>query len=422
MSGRAERDVNGILLLYHFIAPYAETVMEHAAALETFSRFHVWSLNTSERFPDALRGLRFRVVVLHYSLFGSAPFRLSPEFLEYLRGSDGSLRIAFFQDEYDNTRERFAFIDEYSVDWIYTLLRPTEADRVYGRLAHRPRLLSTIPGFAGDGLLKQASRWARSEADRSIDIGYRGRRLPYYMGRGAQEKAGIGERFAARAAGMGLALDIASEETSRLYGDAWYRFLGSSKAVLGVEAGVSIFDLDGAVRIETEQLLAGEPSLSFDDVSRRILSPREDNLFYRTISPRHFEAAAFGTCQILFDGSYSGILEAGGHYIPLRKDFANFDEVIRTFLDRGHRAKIVANARRDLIDSGRYSYLEFVKGFDDELDRAGVITADQPRPSDVDRRVGRGAVARRLESRLRTRFWRWRLRRRRSRARPASGS
>jgi hypothetical protein len=336
---------------------------------------------------------------------------LSEAFLDYLREHDGSLRIAFFQDEYDNSPERFAFIDDYSVDWIYTLLRPEEADLVYGQRAHRPRLLSTIPGFVGDGLLQQASRWARPEADRSIDIGYRGRRLPYYMGRGAQEKAEIGDRFAASAAGTGLALDIASDETRRLYGDAWYRFLGSSRAVLGVEAGVSIFDLDGTIRIETELLLAREPGLPFEEVSQRTLSRWEGNVYYRTISPRHFEAAAFATCQILFEGSYSSILQAGVHYIPLRKDFANFDEVIRTFLDRGQRAEIVANARRDLIDSGRYSYAEFVREFDAELERAGAIAADEPRAGDVDRRLGRGALARRLESRLRTRIWRWRVRR-----------
>jgi len=412
MSRSGAREVDGILLLYHFVAPYAETVMDHAGALEQFSRFPVWSLNTSERFPAALNRLRFRVVVLHYSLFGTAPFRLSRAFREYLRENRASLQVAFFQDEYDHVSERFAFIDEFGVDWIYTLLAPREAELVYGRRAHPARLFSTIPGFVSDGLREKARRLAPAESDRPVDIGYRGRSLPFYMGRGAQEKADIGRQFAARAQGLGLALDIASDEGSRLYGEAWYRFLGSCKAVLGVEAGVSIFDLDGQAKIAVETLRSREPDLSFEDVSRRVLSGLEDNIPYRTISPRHFEAAAFDTCQILFKGSYSGIMQAGTHYIPLRKDFANFDDVMRAFLDRGERAQIVANARRDLIESERYSYREFVRGFDDELERAGLMADGASRPTEVDRALARGASIRRAEARLRTRFWRWRMARR----------
>jgi hypothetical protein len=412
MSRSDAREVDGILLLYHFIPPYAETVLEHAGALERFSRFPVWSLNTSERFPNALRELRFRVVVLHYSLFGSAPFRLSPAFREYLRANRADLQVAFFQDEYDHVPERFAFIDEFGVDWIYTLLAPPDAELVYGRSTHRPRLFSTIPGFVSDDLRDKARRFARAESDRPIDVGYRGRALPFYMGRGAQEKAAIGHQFAERAQGLGLALDIDSDEGSRLYGDAWYRFLGSCKAVLGVEAGVSIFDLDGRTRIAVEKLRSREPDLSFEGVSRRVLSGLEDNIRYRTISPRHFEAAAFGTCQILFEGSYSGILRAGTHYIPLRKDFANFDDVMRAFLDRGERARIVANARHDLIDSDRYRYREFVRGFDDELAGAGLMADGAAGAPDVDRALARGAFMRRAEARLRTRYWRWRMARR----------
>jgi hypothetical protein len=416
MSRSEAREVDGILLLYHFIPPYAETVLEHAEALERFSRFPVWSLNTSERFPKALHDLRFRVVVLHYSLFGSAPFRLSPAFREYLGANRSSLLIAFFQDEYDHVPERYAFVDEFGVDWIYTLLAPADAELVYGRRTHRPRLFSTIPGFVSDRLHDKARRFARPEPDRPIDVGYRGRRLPFYMGRGAQEKAAIGRQFAAKAQGRELALDIASDEGSRLYGDAWYRFLGSCKAVLGVEAGVSIFDLDGQARIAVEELRSREPDLSFEEVSRRVLSELEDNIPYRTISPRHFEAAAFDTCQILFEGSYSGIMQAGTHYIALQKDFANFDDVMRAFLDRGERARIVANARQDLIESERYSYREFVRGFDDELERAGLMADGDTRAPEVDRALARGAFIRRAEARLRTRFWRWRMSRRRSRA------
>lgn len=407
------REATGILVLYHFIPPYAETVLEHALSFERFSRFPVWSLNTSERFPRALGGYRFNVVLLHYSLFGSGEYQLNEEFLDYLRGSPASLRVAFFQDEYYHAAQRFAFIDENRVDWVYTLLQPTDAERIYGARTHGPRLFSTIPGFVGDDLLRQASRFSRPQSERRIDIGYRARTLPFYMGRGAHEKSEIGRRFAALTKDRGLRVDIATDEASRLYGDAWYRFLGSCRAVLGVEAGVSVFDIDGEARAATEDLLAREPGLSFEEVSERVLQRWEDNVFYRTVSPRHFEAAAFDTCQILFEGSYSGILEAGIHYLPLRKDFANLDEVIRSFRDDELRSRIVAAARRDLIESGLYSYETFVREFDDELERAGVLVGG-PRQRAVDRALARGAWLRRTERQMRTAYWRLRLAMRRA--------
>jgi hypothetical protein len=406
--GEALRSVDGILVLYHFIPPYAETVLEHATAFERHSRFPVWNLNTAERFPATLNKLRFRVVVLHYSLFGSSEYQLSPAFLEYLRQNPDGLRVALFQDEHTHSGKRFAFINDYAIDWVYTLLQPGDAMRVYGQHARRPRLFSTIPGYVGDALLNRAATFARPDAERRIDIGYRARTLPYYLGRGAREKSEIGRQFARRAARLGLTLDIATDEADRLYGDDWYRFLGSCRAVLGVEAGVSIFDVDDQVRPATDAYLARHPNASFEEVSKQVLAPWEDNIPYRTISPRHFEAAAFDTCQILFEGSYSGILRPGTHYIPLLKDFSNFDEVIRTFRDDDDRARIVGNARRDLIDSGRYSYAAFVREFDDELERAGVLVPG-PRPREVDEALARGARLRRTERRLRTAYWRLRL-------------
>ena len=407
-SASPAREVDGVLVLYHFIPPYAETVLEHALAFERYSNFPVWSLNTAERFPPALADLRFRAIVLHYSLFGSADYRLDGAYLDYLRRG-GSLLVGFFQDEYQHCAQRFAFIDDFAVDWVYTLLRPAEAATVYGGRTHGPRLFTTIPGLVGSDILREAAAFARPESERPIDIGYRARTLPFAAGRGGREKSEIGRRFAELAATSGLTLDIATDEADRLYGDAWYAFLGSCHAVLGVEAGVSIVDLDDQVLPAVDAYLTGHPSATFEEVEQAVLAPWEDNVFYRTISPRHFEAAAFGTCQILFEGSYSGLMEAGTHYIGLRKDFANLDEVIAAFRDPAERARIVANARRDLIDSGRHTYQVFVNEFDAELGRAGITPPTGARPRDVDRALGRGATMRRTERRLRTAYWRLRM-------------
>ncbi len=85
----------------------------------------------------------------------------------------------------------------------------------------------------------------------------------------------------------------------------------------------SIFDIDDTVRPQYERLTAEHPGISFDEAYAKLLHRFEDKIRYRTISPRHFEAAAFRVCQILFEGRYSEIMQPMIHYIPLKKDFSN---------------------------------------------------------------------------------------------------
>ncbi|MBT8506740.1 hypothetical protein B1F79_04690 [Coxiella-like endosymbiont of Rhipicephalus sanguineus] len=71
------------------------------------------------------------------------------------------------------------------------------------------------------------------------------------------------------------------------------------------------------------------------EVAERILELLEsigEKIDYNQISPRHFEAVATKTLQILYEGEYSNILKPWVHYVPLKKDYSNFDEVCNFFL------------------------------------------------------------------------------------------
>jgi hypothetical protein len=363
--------VNGILLLYdHPLEPNAPTIMEHVEAFARHSRFKVWSVNTGLGFPKSLGELDFTTLVLHYSLFGSLPWKLDAYFERYL-GRSTAYKIAFFQDEHQLGPQRFDFLNRYEVDCVYTLLDPAYWDEVYRRHTNVSKLVHTLPGYVTDDLVGLAGRLTKPYEEREIDVGYRTRTLPPYMGRGAQEKVEIAHRFRERAQGTDLVVDIGVDEESRIYGAAWFEFLANCRAVLGTEAGVSIFDTTGAVREEYERLLATDPVLSPTEVFAR-LDRWEGNIFYRTVSPRHFEASALRVCQILFEGTYSGVLRPMVHYLPLKKDFSNFDDVIRDFRDPGVWREVTDSAYRDLIASGSYTYERFVASFDEELVAAGV--------------------------------------------------
>jgi hypothetical protein len=222
-----------------------------------------------------------------------------------------------------------------------------------------------------DDLIELAKKLTKPEQSRQIDIGYRARQLTFYKGKGAQEKHEIAMTFHQYAKHLDLKLNIETQEQQRIYGKAWYEFVADCRGMLGVEAGVSIFDTEDVVRLAYEKLILENPQISFEEMSQKLLNQWEDNIFYRTISPRHFEAAALRVCQILFEGKYSGIMQPMVHYIPLKKDFSNFDEVIRLFQDETVRYELTENAYRDLIASGKYSYKNFIQTFDNELSKEG---------------------------------------------------
>jgi len=367
---------NGILLIYnHRLTKNASTLMEHINSFSDHSQFKVWAVNTELGFPHELNNLQFQVILLHYSLFGNY---LSKSFQAYLKQSEASYKIAFFQDEHHTCQKRFEFINRFAIDCIYTLLEPAYFKDVYQKYTTAPKLVSNIPGYVSDSMILKAQKFAKTDDARNIDIGYRCRQLSFYMGKGSQEKHEIGVRFLASESG--LKLDIKTTEAFRLYGDEWYKFLGNCKGCLGVEAGASIFDIEDYVKTEHDRLLSENPKLTFEDMSNRLLKPWEENIPYRTISPRHFEAAAFRICQILYESEYSGIMKPMVHYIPLKKDFSNFNEVIHLFNDKHLRQQITENCYRDLIASGKYNYETFINGFDQDLIALGFtprITQDE---------------------------------------------
>ena len=133
--------------------------------------------------------------------------------------------------------------------------------------------------------------------------------------------------------------------------------------MLGVEAGTSIFDTKDQMKNEMEQYIKENPLTSDEQLWDKILKPYEKVINYRSISPRIFESAIFRNLMILFEGEYSSVLEAGKHYIELKKDFSNINEVIEMAQDPELYNKITNRAYSDLIESGKYSYQSFIQDF-----------------------------------------------------------
>lgn len=369
-------NTNSILVLFtqKLLMSDASTIMENVHSFKKHSAFSVVELNTEYGFPSFLKNYDFSVIALHYSLFGLGyHYTLSSEFLTFLKKNKAT-KVAFFQDDYRHCQKRFKFINDLNIDIVYTCLPEGYTEQVYKQNSNAKTVKSYLCGYIEEEFINKALKYVKPDYDRSIDISYRARKLPYVMGKGAQEKHLIGDKFTKLCVekNINLNLDISNRTEDRIYGDDWYRFLANSKAILGVESGVSLFDLDGKATEETNIYLKSHPDARFEDVERAVLYKYDNNINYRVMSPRIFEAIALKCCLIHFEGNYSGIIKPDTHYIALKKDFSNFDEVIQKFKDGKFRKKLTDNAYNDIIMSDKYTYRTFISEFDNELINLGL--------------------------------------------------
>jgi hypothetical protein len=81
---------------------------------------------------------------------------------------------------------------------------------------------------------------------------------------------------------------------------------------------------------------------------------------FSAISPRLFEAAALGVCQILEPDYYVDGLEPWTHYLPLEADFSNIEEIFVTMDDDERCEEIVQASQELLLRSGQFTYGAFV--------------------------------------------------------------
>ena len=204
-------------------------------------------------------------------------------------------------------------------------------------------------------------------APRPLDIGYRSREVPYYLGDLGREKRIIADRFDTIAREHGFRSDISVRERDRRYGRRWLDFLAASRCVLGSASGASVIDFTGSIRRNCERHLSLYPESTYAEVKQRFFAEIDWQVVIDTVSPRTFEAAAFRCTLIQHEGGYADILEPERHYICVRRDYSNIEDVIDRMRDRAYCQRLADNAYRDLIASRAYSYRTFAAQFDRRL-------------------------------------------------------
>ena len=360
-----------VLLVAHYDPSGPPAVREQVACIQAASSHGVTVLNTFEhrppqspRFP--LSG--YHVVLVHNTQsYDVDNIRALEQLFDVSLAAFDGLKLAMKQDENHRFRETDACLATFGFHDIFTCLPPEAVPLIYPACnARGVRFHRMLTGYVNPPWRRRAC-----EDKRPIEIGYRGSMQPLSFGRLAYDKRRIGELVSGLAGRFGLVCDISSQWQHRLSGEAWIKFLRSCRATLGCESGASVFDLDGTLERrcrEAEAVLGPfKEDAGYAEAYLAHLSDLEDRIHYNQISPRHFEAAAARTLQVMLPGNYSGIFIPGKHFIELDRSGSNLAEVLDMVRDDARREEMVERAFEEIV-MDRQNWIEhFVARLDDVI-------------------------------------------------------
>jgi glycosyltransferase involved in cell wall biosynthesis len=365
-----------VLVLFDGRSVHVKTIQHHLRAVGLFSHHHVYYAPATHGEWCEYDLCAFDVIVQHYCIRVSPPDDLSKSYRNALRDYPG-LKVLFIQDEYDWTNRALDHIEELGFQLVYTCVSPDQVHKVYPRERFSQVVFATtLTGYVPFD--HDPSRSVTPLAQRKNLIGYRGRRLGYWYGDLGQEKQRIGDEMRAICDTRGLVTDIETDDSKRIYGDAWFEFLEDSRATLGTESGSNLFDFDGQAKAQVEAELRANPAATYAEIRAKCLQHLEGKVIMNQISPKLFEAIIQRTALVLFEGTYSGIVQPGEHFIELKKDFSNVDEVLAKVQDLAYLEQLAERAYRDIVASGRYTYQAMVQAFDQKLAEFGVGSRSRP--------------------------------------------
>lgn len=347
------------VLIIHALRPTSrKTTIDHLLAFrEHLPNADVSYLHFAQPIPkDALALVEPDLLIVNYDYLN---YRFTPLW-PYIRSRHRDLArrarrvVAIAQDDFWAHR----LLDNWCVAWgVERVLTPIDTDRevLYPRTARRAEFRTVLTGYAPSHI--EATPRLR---DRPIDLGQRVRATPPHLGHFAQLKSEQAVVLAKAARSAGFVIDVSTKVEDSLVGEAWPRFLQSCKFTTGMKGGASIADPFGLLYNRVEAYLSRRSQKEASTDSFKFLRRHDGRYQFSAVSPRLFEAASAGTCQILRRDDYLGALEPWTHYVPLEHDFSNMTEVLYAMRDLDQCEEIASNATNRLIATREFGYQHLV--------------------------------------------------------------
>ena len=319
--------------------------------------------------PNHFEQIKFDLVIFH-KLFIHGRFKgfKNEQFKQkhlintaWLKGFD-TVKIVMTQDEWYGSDFICKFIDDYNISKVFTVAPQSEWNKIFGKVKNKSvEYIEVLTGYFDQTIINMVEEKKKLQRKRRTDVGYRAFKNPPMLGRFGFLKTQIADTFNEFLKNKNLIIDISTQSKDTIYGDKWYDFLLDCRFQLGVEGGATVQDNDGAIWFKGNDYIAKHPDASFEQIEEACFKGKDGKFDLKALSPRHLEACLTETCQVLIEGHYNGILKPDVHYIPVKPDFSNLEEVFSKMQNTELTKYLVANAYNDIVLSNKYTYKAFVQ-------------------------------------------------------------
>jgi hypothetical protein len=281
------------------------------------------------------------IIILHSATGDNMSILLKTA--EWFKKRLGKL-VVFIGNEYNLMADKIKFIRSVEADYVCSQL-PFEAACWLYRDCKRSQIL-VLPHALNPKLY-----FPDPCSHRTIDIGFIGHLYHNFIG--DMERTNLIQFFQRNGRGLGMSCDI---RTQRLPREEWAQFLRRCRGILGAESGTYYLDRTGQIIEDVKKYAQRHPKVSFQEIYDLYFKNRQNCVSGKAISSRHFEPIGTKTCQILVEGEYNGILKADEHYIGVKKDLSNIEDVIQRFKDNSYRRSMVERAYEYVMDNHTYRH------------------------------------------------------------------
>jgi len=363
-----------ILIIYKSVEyPLRKTIEEHLYSFKRYTDAECYYIKldtgfqylrqTNKPIPTYLTKIDFDIIIFHYGFLATR--FVDKNYMDIAVNqampfmNSKAIKVIIPQDEWLHTNALNDFINRFNIDVIFTVAPKTEWKKIYDQINHdKVKFYPVLTGYVDDHAIKKIETFVRT-IKKTIDIGYRASNQPQWMGRHGYLKSQIAGIFRNASKKYNLKTDISIDPKDIFLKEKWYKFLARCKYMIGVEGGATVLDKSGEIWKKGSAYVKERPNASFEEIEEACFPGLDGQLQLIAISPRHLECCMSRTCQVLVEGTYNGILKPNIHYLEVKADFSNLDNVLNIIKEDSIREEITDNAYRDIILSEKYSYRSF---------------------------------------------------------------
>ena len=334
---------------------YINTIKEYKSSFGKYSELmdieYLDVKNNLRILTEKLKTEHWDIIIFFYDIDFRSLNKVSIDIKNLIRNF---FTICIWQDEYHCQKIKSQIIEDFDIN--LTFVNVSEKDAVIIFNNTKSIFKNVLTGYVPDIKYERIPISARK-----TNIFYRSTPLHYIYGDLGQQKTNIGKKIKAYAQNSEIITDIEWEYNKKIFKEEWYIKLLNSKVTLATECGCKVFDFEPRLT-KINAILKTNPNYTYEQAKKDFnIIPMYEAC---QVSPKMFEAAKLGTVLIMFEGEYKNIFKANIHYIELKKDYSNLDEVLEKVKDDVFLQNMADRTYKDIVESGKYSYKKFIEFVD----------------------------------------------------------